>query len=110
MYSFLSESSGLSEWFCDDVNIREGIYTFLWEGSSQQAKELKNIPEKLLRFQWLEKTDNSYYEFRIERDELTSDISLIITDFAETDEERASSRLLWNSQIDKLCKVMGAYS
>ena len=38
LFERLSTISGLSEWFADDVNIdREGIYTFTWEGSSQQA-------------------------------------------------------------------------
>ncbi|MBC7865682.1 MAG: SRPBCC domain-containing protein [Bacteroidia bacterium] len=109
LFTFLTEPSGLSEWFCDDVNIRHGIYTFLWDGSQQQAKELKIIPEKIARFQWVEKSDGSYFEFRIEKDDLTGDISLIITDFAENAEERNSSKLLWDSQIDKLLHVMGAY-
>ena len=109
LFNFLTEPSGLSEWFCDDVNIRHGIYTFFWDGTQQQAKELKIIPEKLVRFQWIEKTDGSYFEFRIEKDDLTGDISLIITDFAETDDEKNSSKLLWDSQIDKLLHVMGAY-
>ena len=39
LYERLSTISGLSEWFADDVNInREGIYTFTWEGSSQDAE------------------------------------------------------------------------
>lgn len=109
LFSFLTEPSGLSEWFCDDVNIRHGIYTFFWDGSQQQAKEIKYVPDRLIRFHWIEKNDESYFEFRIEKDELTGDISLIITDFGETDEERKSSKLLWDSQIDKLLHVMGAY-
>ncbi|MGZ4037056.1 MAG: START-like domain-containing protein, partial [Bacteroidia bacterium] len=31
LYEFLVTPSGLSEWFCDDVNIRNGIYTFVWD-------------------------------------------------------------------------------
>lgn len=109
LFNFLTEPSGLSEWFCDDVNIRHGIYTFFWDGSQQQAKELKFVQEKLIRFQWMEKTDGSYFEFRLEKDDLTGDISLIITDFAENEDERNSSKLLWDSQIDKLLHVLGAY-
>lgn len=109
LFNFLTEPSGLSEWFCDDVNIRHGIYTFFWDGSQQQAKEIRLIPEKLVRFQWMDKNDGTYFEFRIDKDELTGDISLMITDFADTPEERNSSKLLWDSQIDKLLHVMGAY-
>jgi uncharacterized protein YndB with AHSA1/START domain len=109
LFEFLTTPSGLSEWFCDDVNIRNGVYSFKWEENEQIARVVKLIEEKHVRFQWVDKTDNSYFEFRIERDELTNDISLIVVDFAETPEDRASSTLLWNSQIDKLLHVLGSY-
>ena len=108
LFEFLSTSSGLSEWFCDDVNIRNGIYTFIWDGQMQQARLLKTIDLLLVRFQWVDKHDGSYFEFKIQRDELTNDISLIVTDFAETNSERESSKLLWNSQIEKLMQVIGS--
>ncbi|MBK7667790.1 MAG: SRPBCC domain-containing protein [Sphingobacteriaceae bacterium] len=109
LYEFLVTPSGLSEWFCDDVNIRNGIYTFIWDGQLQQARLLKTIEEQLVRFQWVDKTDGSYFEFKIQRDDLTNDISIIITDFAADKAEQESSKLLWQSQIDKLLHVMGSY-
>lgn len=108
LYEFLSTPSGLSEWFCDDLNIRNGIYTFIWEDQLQQARLLKTIELQLVRFQWVDKTDGSYFEFRIQRDDLTNDISLIITDFADTVSERESAKLLWHSQIEKLMHVIGS--
>lgn len=109
LYEFLVTPSGLSEWFCDDVNIRNGIYTFIWDGQLQQARLLKTIEEQLVRYQWVDKTDGSYFEFKIQRDDLTNDISLIITDFATDKAEQESAKLLWQSQIDKLLHVMGSY-
>ena len=108
LYEFLSTPSGLSEWFCDDLNIRNGIYTFIWEDQLQQARLLKTIEVQLVRFQWVDKTDGSYFEFRIQRDDLTNDISLIITDFADSVSERESAKLLWHSQIEKLMHVIGS--
>ena len=108
LYEFLSTPSGLSEWFCDDVNIRNGIYTFIWDGQMQQARLLKTVDVLLVRFQWVDKNDGSYFEFRIQRDDLTNDISLIITDFADTNSERESSKLLWHSQVEKLMHVIGS--
>ncbi len=108
LYEFLSTPSGLSEWFCDDVNIRNGIYTFIWDGQMQQARLLKTVDVLLVRFQWVDKNDGSYFEFRIQRDDLTNDISLIITDFADTNSERESSKLLWGSQVEKLMHVIGS--
>jgi len=108
LYEFLSTPSGLSEWFCDDLNIRNGIYTFIWDDQLQQARLLKTIELQVVRFQWVDKTDGSYFEFRIQRDDLTNDIALIITDFAETSAERESAKLLWHSQIEKLMHVIGS--
>ncbi|MGZ3901171.1 MAG: START-like domain-containing protein [Bacteroidia bacterium] len=108
LFEFLSTPSGLSEWFCDDVNIRNGIYTFIWDGQLQQARLLKTIDDQLVRFQWVDKTDGSYFEFRIQRDDLTNDISLIVTDFADSVSERESSKLLWQSQVEKLMHIIGS--
>jgi uncharacterized protein YndB with AHSA1/START domain len=108
LYEFLSTPSGLSEWFCDDLNIRNGIYTFIWDDQLQQARLLKTVDLHLVRFQWVDKTDGSYFEFRIQRDDLTNDIALIITDFAESVADRESSKLLWHSQIEKLMHVIGS--
>jgi len=108
LYEFLSTPSGLSEWFCDDVNIRNGIFTFIWDGQLQQARLLKTIDDQLVRFQWVDKVDGSYFEFKIQRDDLTNDISLIVTDFAEMASERESSKLLWQSQVEKLLHIIGS--
>lgn len=108
LYEFLYTQSGLSEWFCDDVNIRNGIYTFIWDGQMQQARLLKTIDHQLVRFQWVDKTDGSYFEFRLQHDDLTNDVSLMVTDFAEIEAERESSKLLWQSQVEKLMHVIGS--
>ena len=109
LFEFLTTPSGLSEWFCDDVNIRDNVYSFEWDNNAQKAHLIKYVEESVVRYQWTDKNDNSYFEFRIERDDLTNDISLIVVDFADTPEDRHSSTLLWNSQIDKLLSVLGSH-
>lgn len=109
LFELLSTPSGLSEWFADDVNIRDDIFTFFWDGTPQSAKILGLKEQEYVRFQWTEKKDGSYFEFRLQIDELTSDVSLIITDFAENDSEKASSSLLWESQVNKMLHVLGSY-
>jgi uncharacterized protein YndB with AHSA1/START domain len=109
LFEFLTTPPGLSEWFCDDVDIRNGIYSFKWDEVPQHARLVKMIEESLVRYQWIEKKDNTYFEFRIERDDLTNDISLIVADFADTPEDKISSTLLWNSQIEKLLHVLGSF-
>jgi uncharacterized protein YndB with AHSA1/START domain len=109
VFEFVSTESGLSEWFCDDVTIRNGIFTFTWDGQQQQAKLVKEIPPMYIRYQWMDKNDGSYFEFKTQKDELTNDISLIITDFASDKSDEESARLLWHSQVDKLLHVLGSF-
>jgi uncharacterized protein YndB with AHSA1/START domain len=109
LFEFLTTPSGLSEWFADDVNIQDGIFTFFWDGSEQKAKLLSFKEDKFVRFQWFDKPDGTYFEFRIEKDELTGDIALIIVDFADEATDMKTSKLLWDSQITKLLHVIGSY-
>ena len=109
LYEFLTSPSGLSEWFADDVNIHDGVFTFFWEGSEQKAKLLGFKEDKFVKLQWLDKPDGTFFEFRIERDELTGDISLIVTDFADEAADLKTSKLLWDSQINQLLHVIGSY-
>jgi uncharacterized protein YndB with AHSA1/START domain len=109
VFEFVSTESGLSEWFCDDVTIRNGVFTFTWDGQQQQAKLVKEIPPMFIRYQWMDKNDGSYFEFKTQKDELTNDISLIITDFASDKSDEESARLLWHSQVDKLLHVLGSF-
>lgn len=108
LYELLTTPSGLSEWFADDVNIRDGIFTFFWDGSEQKAKLIGFKEEKYVRLQWLDKPEGTYFEFRIERDELTGDISLMIVDFADEGSDQQTSKLLWDSQVNKLLNVLGS--
>ena len=109
LYARLSTLSGLSEWFADDVNSnREGIYTFTWEGSQQQANLLSKKKDSFVRFQWLDSSEEEYFEFLIQIDELTSDVSLIITDFADDESDKEDAAQLWDVQIDKLKSTIGS--
>jgi uncharacterized protein YndB with AHSA1/START domain len=109
LYEFLSTPSGLSEWFADDVNIRDGVFTFFWDGSEQKALLLDFKEEKYIRFQWVDKPEGSYFEFKIDIDDLTNDVSLIVTDFADEGSDLETSKRLWDSQIHTLMHVIGSY-
>ena len=108
LYNFLSTPSGLSEWFADDVNFRGDKYTFFWEGSEEEAEIISKKANQHIRFKWVESEgDESYFEFRIEIDDLTEDVALIITDYSEKG-EMDEAKLLWESQIQSLLAHMGA--
>ena len=109
LYERLSTISGLSEWFADDVNIsRDGIYTFTWEGSSQEAETNQQEKRRTYPIQMVRFKADEYFEFRIQIDELTSDVSLIITDFAEDEEDKEDATNLWDAQIDNLKHIIGS--
>lgn len=108
LYERLSTLSGLSEWFADDVNVdREGVYTFAWEGSEQQANLVSKKKNDHVRFKWLD-SDEEYFEFLIQVDELTNDISLIVTDFADDEDDKEDAVQLWDLQIDNLKHIIGS--
>ena len=108
LYQYFGTPSGLSEWFADNVNSRGEVFTFIWDGSEEKAKVLQERPEEKIKFKWLDgEDDKSYFEFRIEVDEITKDVSLIVTDFAEEDEIE-ESKMFWENQIDELKHTIGA--
>ena len=108
LYQYFSSAHGLSEWFADNVNTRGEVFTFIWDGAEEQAKVLTKKVDSRIKFKWLESGDDeSYFEFRIEVDELTNDVSLMITDFAEEDEVE-ESKMFWENQISELKHRIGA--
>ncbi|HEY9084186.1 MAG TPA: START-like domain-containing protein [Vicingaceae bacterium] len=107
LYNYISTPSAMAEWFAEDVNLKDGIFTFSWDGSEEQAKVISKIKGKCIRLRWLEEEDeDAYIELRIEIDELTKEVALIITDFAYEDEVE-EAKMLWESQINDLHNIIG---
>ena len=106
LYNRLSTASGLTEWFAEDVRVRGKKYTFIWEGSEQTAEMTLHKENRLVRFTWVDE-EETYFEFKITRDELTGDVSLLIIDFAEEDEAEETEDL-WNTQVADLKHILGS--
>ncbi|MBT8384512.1 MAG: SRPBCC domain-containing protein [Bacteroidia bacterium] len=108
LYQYLSTPDGLSEWFADNVNSRSDVFTFIWNDSQEQAKRLSYKTNEKIRYKWLEEEfEGAYFEFKILVDELTKDVSLIVTDFADEDEVE-ESKMFWENQISELKHTIGA--
>lgn len=108
LFQYISTPSGLSEWFAENVNSRGEIYSFLWDGVEEKAKLIGKKNDEKVKFRWIADEDSSYYfEMKIVEDDITKDVSLVITDFSEED-EMEESKLLWESQIHDLRQVLGA--
>ena len=110
LFQYLSTPSGLSEWFADNVNSRGERFTFIWDDSEETALLLQKKNNDKVKFKWQndEEDDGEYYfEFKIQVDEITKDVSLIVTDFAEED-ELEESKMLWDNLVSDLKQVLGA--
>ncbi len=109
LYQYISSPSNLQEWFADKVNSRGKLYSFIWDGEEEKAELITKKSDDRIRFKWLESEgDDSFFEIKIEVDALTKDVSLIITDFADDEDEVEASKQLWENQIDELRHTIGA--
>lgn len=108
LYQYISTPSGLSEWYADNVNSRGEMFTFIWEGSEEKAKMVSKKSGERVKFRWLDDEDSSnYFEIRIQVDDITKDVSIMITDFAEED-EIDEGKMLWENMISNLKQVLGS--
>lgn len=108
LYQYISTPSGLSEWYADDVNSRGELFTFIWDGSEEEAKLLSKKNGERVKFRWEVDDETPYYfEIRIQVDEITKDVSIMITDFADEDEVE-EGKMLWENMMSDLKQVLGS--
>ena len=107
LYQYLSTPDGLAEWFADNVNSRSDIFTFIWDDSEEEAKRVSYKTNERIRYKWIAEEDDTFFEFKIEVDDITKDVSLIVTAFSEEDEIE-ESKMFWENQISELKHTIGA--
>jgi uncharacterized protein YndB with AHSA1/START domain len=107
LFSRLSTPGGLSEWFADNVTIKgQHQFSFHWDDTIQRAEQTYIRENQAVKYEWLDEDQPTYFEFRLRTDELTGELALIVTDFAE-DSEKEEIIELWNTQISKLKHTLG---
>lgn len=106
LYGFLTTPAGLSQWFADTVDINGKTYSFFWNGSEELADLIDDVENERVRFRWEESDEDEYFEFQIEKSEVTGDTVMYITDFAD-DFDTEDQKVLWDSQVSKLIKRIG---
>ena len=107
LYEFLSTPSGLQEWFADKVDERDGIFSFSWNGSDETAELLESEEDKYIRFHWSHAPKEEFFEFSIEKSEITNQTILVIKDFADKKEIKDQS-MLWDYQVKDLFHRIGS--
>jgi hypothetical protein len=70
------------------------------------AKIVDTELDKYVRFQWLHLPPTEYFEFRIEKSEVTNQTILLIRDFAEKRDIQDQKRL-WDYQVKDLFHRLG---
>ena len=107
----ISSAHGLERWMADHVTEDNGVFTFTWvepwtEQDVRKAQLIDYVKYDHIRLQWEEEDDDSYWEMRIGKSDLTNHLNLLITDFAE-DDDVDGLQILWESNLDRLHRASG---
>jgi uncharacterized protein YndB with AHSA1/START domain len=106
LYEFLSTPAGLSEWFADKVDEKDNVFSFYWSTAPEKANLIEKEQDKFIRFRWTTAPEEEYFEFRIEKTEITNQTIMIIKDFAEKKDIKDQT-MLWDYQIKELFHRLG---
>ena len=102
IWDAIATAPGLTSWFADDVRSDGKQFSFTWGKHETREAELINCRQNTyVRFHWNDDDPGTYFEIRILKNDLTSNYSLEITDFADSDAEE-EVRSLWDSSIEAL--------
>ncbi|MDR3651566.1 MAG: START-like domain-containing protein [Paludibacter sp.] len=107
LWNSISNPLGLAEWFADGVTVDGNDFTFSWDGNEQTASLIHTKQNNNIRFQWIEDSNTDFYfELKIAAMEVTDNLALVITDFAEPN-EKDDLIMLWNKQVEVLRRKTG---
>ena len=102
IWETIATAPGLTSWFADNVQADGKNFQFTWGKHESRVAELINCRQNTyVRFHWLDDEPGTYFEIRIAKNDLTSNYSLEITDFADSGAED-EVRSLWDTLMDAL--------
>jgi uncharacterized protein YndB with AHSA1/START domain len=113
LYPYIQSASGLAEWFADDVNINniDKTYIFFWDNEEHRARQTAHRTNHFARFEFVpendvDEKDPSYFELRLEFNELTQSVFLKVSDYSDFDDLNELQDL-WNGLVENLRKTVG---
>jgi hypothetical protein len=113
LYPYIQTASGLAEWFADDVTINneDKSFTFYWEDEPHRARLAAHRTNHFVRFEYFpehkgDEQDPSYFELRLESNDLTQSVYIKISDYSDFDDHKELNDL-WHGLIDSLRNVVG---
>ena len=86
---------------------RDNIFSFEWNGAADKAELLDKEEDKFIRFRWMHLPKEEFFEFKIEKSEVTNQTILIVKDFAEKKDIKDQTRL-WDYQVKELFHRLGS--
>ncbi|MFC6999846.1 START-like domain-containing protein [Rufibacter roseus] len=112
LYPYLSTSSGLSQWLCEDVaQVGERRFNLIWDNQDHLADMTSHRMNKSVRFTFLNTNkgvpgDYSYIDFSIETSELTQEQFLRIVDYTDVGDVEQLTEL-WDNLVQNLRELIG---
>lgn len=107
VFEYVSSEEGLIRWFCDEIIVRDEIYEFYWNNSSERAKVVEFDDENKIVFRWEDADDpEEYLKFEVYKSPVTNETILKVSEFCDTDEVEDTIEL-WESQVSELIKLLG---
>jgi uncharacterized protein YndB with AHSA1/START domain len=112
LYPYFQTASGLSEWFADNVDIDpEKVFTFKIDSEERKAVMTSFRLYHFVKFDYLpeseeDENDRSYFELRLETDDLVNSTYIKISDYSDFDDFEELQDV-WEGLIANLKKIVG---
>lgn len=107
LYSYVSVSYNLANWFADDVQVDSNKLIFTWNKSSESVQIVKEVLKKHISYKWIEREADEMLTFNIETDEVTGGTTLVVTDYDDEDQV-PEARMWWDAAIERLKRIIGS--
>lgn len=106
IHKFLTTPDCIIRWFCDECDLNEEVYSFVWDGNEETAEVIDDIEAERVRLKWEDAEDNEYLEFKMSRSEVTGETIVEITLFCDEGEEEEEIQF-WETQMQALKRATG---
>ncbi|UII25550.1 ATPase [Fulvivirga maritima] len=112
LFPYLNTPSGLAQWMADDVNVNEDkVYNFIWDDEDHLARLVSHRANQYVKFEFIsddeeDQSDPSYFELRLETNDLTQSTFIKISDYSDMDDTEELMDL-WESLVENLKETVG---
>jgi len=106
LHKFLTTSEGLKSWFCEEVVINDGLYTFSWDKETEKAILTEDYSKSNIQFEWTGRDNPESTLFEIIRSPITRETVLKVKTTCD-DSFRDEEEIYWNNIIEELKHATG---